>query len=415
MKPHKHMRRHFDKGNPNTVQSYKAMCKILHEDEEEKKKKDLQKERWKCYFSYKTQGNKFIIKEIYPDPVVKKNEKMFFEKEKEREIENSINKLLIHKEYREYLLPILLYLLKEENNVIESKIGFAVMCGFFSNRIKGKIKIGEYIQYKITKQEELLYKKYSNTKMVKNNYYDYLRYIKSGVYGTIERALTALQNLSVLEYSIVNVGITTEDNIPYREELSTGENQQYEELNNQALDEVLNEYNEKAKKKKKKIQEKDLVIYPKLLEKYYSILESLIKTNMGYDMVVEYYKIKLTDLNNRISDEINTIKNKKDFRGFKEKLNKRYSSNLQTNALKKYIKEIEHIENLNEVENYEESKQYEKIKYYNKIEIIDQLVSFEPIFDAVDLSVYETPEYTIPEEDVNKTASEIFDEFNIRI
>ena len=83
--------------------------------------------------------------------------------------------------------------------------------------------------------------------------------------------------------------------------------------------------------------------------------------------------------------------------------------------MKKYLKEIEHIKNLTEVENYEKIKQYEKIKYYNKIEIIDQLVSFEPIFDAVDLSVYETPEYTIPEEDVKKTASEIFDEFNIRI
>ena len=317
MKPHKHMRRHFDKGNPNIVPSYKAMCKILHENEEEKKKRELQKERWKCYFSYKTQGNKFIIKEIYPDPVVNKNEKMFFEKEKEREIENSINKLLIHKEYREYLLPILLYLLKEKNTVIESKIGFSVMCGFFRDSIRGKMKIGEYIQYKITKQEELLYKKYSNAKMVKNNYYDYLRYIKSGVYGTIERALTALQNLSVLEYSIVNVGIIIEDDIPYREELSDAENQQYNELNNQALDEVLNEYNEKVKKKKKKIQEKDLVIYPKLLEKYYSILESLIKTNMGYNIVVEYYKIKLTDLNNRISDEINTIKNEEDFRDFK--------------------------------------------------------------------------------------------------
>ena len=111
MRPDKHMRRYFDKGNPNVIKGYNVMCKILHDDEESnKKKRDLQKEKWRCYFDFDIQGQKYIIKKIYPDSLVKRNERVYAEKEKEREIENSINNLLIHKEYREYLLPILFYL-----------------------------------------------------------------------------------------------------------------------------------------------------------------------------------------------------------------------------------------------------------------------------------------------------------------
>ena len=256
------------------------------------------------------------------------------------------------------------------------------MSGFFSYRIKGKRKISDYIKYKEVKKRSSD-KKYWTINLIKYNYYDYLRTIKNGVYGIIERALTALQNMNVLEYSVVNVGIKTEANIKLPQELSNEENEKYTELNDQALAEILSAYNKITKKNKKRIKEKDLVLYPNLLEKYYSKLEALVKDKLKYESVFEYYKIKLTNLNNRVLDEFDTIRNEEELKNFKRKLNARYYNNLKNNAMKIYKKKSERNEDLNELEDNKDRVPDEKVEYYNKIEIIDQLVSFESVIDVI--------------------------------
>lgn len=385
MRTDKKMRRYLEKTNSNIVKNYKEMCKILREEEKTKAEKELQLEQWKGYFDFEIKGQKFIIKKIYTELLINKNMRMYTEKQKELEIENSISNLMIHKEYREFFFPVLFYMLKKktENTLLDAKVEFAQMCGFFNKSIKGKSIFDNYITYKEVRKSEFPEKAYWNLNMEESNYVQYLLYIKNSVFGIIERALNALQNMNVLEFSEVKVGIEFRKNIKSIYELSSEENEKYEKLDKEALKEVLPLYNKKTKRKRKSIKEKDLIPYPSLLRLYYQKRNALVVSKLKYDSVANYYKVKLTDLNSRVLEELDIIKSDEQLKDFQRKLNSRYSNNLQINALKNYRKKSEQNKNLTEVENCEDKEPTEKIEYYNKTEIIDQLVSFEPVFDVI--------------------------------
>lgn len=237
MRTDKKMRRYLEKTNSNIVKNYKEMCKILREEEKTKAEKELQLEQWKGYFDFEIKGQKFIIKKIYTELLINKNMRMYTEKQKELEIENSISNLMIHKEYREFFFPVLFYMLKKktENTLLDAKVEFAQMCGFFNKSIKGKSIFDNYITYKEVRKSEFPEKAYWNLNMEESNYVQYLLYIKNSVFGIIERALNALQNMNVLEFSEVKVGIEFRKNIKSIYELSSEENEKYEKLDKEAL------------------------------------------------------------------------------------------------------------------------------------------------------------------------------------
>lgn len=52
----------------NTVKNYKVMCELLNEDETTGNSKKAQLNRWKRYFDFYKEGQKFVINEIYDEP-----------------------------------------------------------------------------------------------------------------------------------------------------------------------------------------------------------------------------------------------------------------------------------------------------------------------------------------------------------
>lgn len=52
-----------------TVKNYKEMCKLLNESVSEGNSKKSQLNRWKCFFDYEKDGQKFIIGEIFDTPL----------------------------------------------------------------------------------------------------------------------------------------------------------------------------------------------------------------------------------------------------------------------------------------------------------------------------------------------------------
>ena len=120
------------------------------------------------------------------------------------------------------------------------------------------------------------------------------------------------------------------------------------------------------------------------MQVYYQKRNALVSSILKYDSVADYYKVKLTDLNSRVLEELDTIKSDEELKEFQRKLNDRYSDNLQSNAWKNYKKKSEQEENSCEVEKSEETELHAKIEYYNRIELIDQLVCFESAFDVKD-------------------------------
>ena len=55
----------------SVIKNYKELCGILEEKVLDGKSRRLQIENWKRYFDFERQGNKYIIKEIYPTPLPK--------------------------------------------------------------------------------------------------------------------------------------------------------------------------------------------------------------------------------------------------------------------------------------------------------------------------------------------------------
>ena len=64
--------------NSNAVKTYRRMCEILGEEELFGNSKPAQLKRWRRYFDFERDGQKFIIKEIYDLPMVKQDDKIIY-------------------------------------------------------------------------------------------------------------------------------------------------------------------------------------------------------------------------------------------------------------------------------------------------------------------------------------------------
>lgn len=51
------------------IKNYNAMCDVLNEKPSTGKSKQLQLSRWKCFFDFDKDGQKFIIGEIFKTPL----------------------------------------------------------------------------------------------------------------------------------------------------------------------------------------------------------------------------------------------------------------------------------------------------------------------------------------------------------
>ena len=64
----KYVRTNVEEKEDNTVKNYKVMCEILEEEVLNGTSKKAQLNRWKRYFDFHKEGQKFVINEIYDEP-----------------------------------------------------------------------------------------------------------------------------------------------------------------------------------------------------------------------------------------------------------------------------------------------------------------------------------------------------------
>ena len=62
------------------ISNYRALCKLLGEDEKNGYSKRAQIKTWEQYFSFEREKNAFIITEIYDVPKIKSDDRMTFMK-----------------------------------------------------------------------------------------------------------------------------------------------------------------------------------------------------------------------------------------------------------------------------------------------------------------------------------------------
>ena len=61
----------------NTIKNYKAMCELLNEYETTGNSKKAQLNRWKRYFDFHKDGQKFVIDEIYDEPFATDDQRIY--------------------------------------------------------------------------------------------------------------------------------------------------------------------------------------------------------------------------------------------------------------------------------------------------------------------------------------------------
>ena len=59
-----------NKDEENIIKNYKVMCKLLNEDIQSGSSKKAQVNRWKRYFKFHRDGQRYVIDEIYDEPII---------------------------------------------------------------------------------------------------------------------------------------------------------------------------------------------------------------------------------------------------------------------------------------------------------------------------------------------------------
>ena len=398
MRIHKKMARYIEKNNNNMVKNYTEMCKILGEKCTSGEGKMSQLERWRNYFEFENEGQKFIIKRIYSDKVVK-------EKEKNIKDTKDKNQIVARSKYRDDLIPILLYLLKTapKNEILESKLQLAQMCGFFNYEMSGKREIEDYVEYRDEIKNKLPDKYYFKVNMDSFTYCTYTNQIKRKEYATIASTLSVLQKLNLLQYKLVNAGLIFTGGIVQKYELDIYEEKCYKECVDEACKKVLPLYNASSKIPKESIKPKDFMYKHHIREAYYDILQEIVPKKLECDMVIEHFSIYLKDSSFENAVLFDTIETTADYADHIQTINETFVKTLKSNAekiLKKqknyYIKardiSLVTVEKFKDTTDGKKEKKEDE-KYYNKSEIIDLLVSLEPTTEIIDLDEYEEKYY----------------------
>lgn len=303
------------------------------------------------------------------------------------------------------LIPILLYLLKTapKNEILESKLQLAQMCGFFNYEMSGKREIEDYVEYRDEIKNKLPDKYYFKVNMDSFTYCTYTNQIKRNAYATIASTLSVLQKLNLLQYKLVNAGLIFTGGIVQKYELDIYEEKCYKECVDEACKKVLPLYNASSKIPKESIKPKDFMYKHHIREAYYDILQEIVPKKLECDMVIEHFSIYLKDSSFENAVLFDTIEATADYADHIQTINETFVKTLKSNAekiLKKqknyYIKardiSLVTVEKFKDTTDGKKEKKEDE-KYYNKSEIIDLLVSLEPTTEIIDLDEYEEKYY----------------------
>ena len=280
------------------IKNYKELCKILNEDCKTGVAKINQIKRWKLYFDFERDGNKIFITDIFDEDTIKENEKLFEENKR-------INNAYCRSRYRKELISVLLFLTANcpEKPFLIQKIELATACGFFNEEAFGKSTYDKYMNFRARylDNSEKAYLKYD---MNTSTFYKYFNEVKNNAYNSIERALKSLQELQLIDYEVINVGIKSEQ----KHLLTTFEEEAYIKCQKEACKQLLPFYNEHSKIQKDKIEEKDFIYRYTIREEYYRILNNLVSKKLRFDIIIKHYYISLIqDILHQNIPDINTL------------------------------------------------------------------------------------------------------------
>lgn len=102
-----YVRTNIETDEDNTVKNYKVMCELLNEGEATGNSKKAQLNRWKRYFDFHKDGQKFVIDEIYDEPFATDDQRFYRHFKGEQ-------KFLIPKEHR---MSKGVYIIQDGNDV----------------------------------------------------------------------------------------------------------------------------------------------------------------------------------------------------------------------------------------------------------------------------------------------------------
>ncbi|HEX9061249.1 MAG TPA: hypothetical protein VF941_13805 [Clostridia bacterium] len=248
--------------------NYKDLCKLLKE--KPKTNRQLQLKDWERYFKYEKDGQKYIIKEIYKEPITKVDNRGKSYKGK----------------YAEYIDPLLLQYLKKEKN--SSNI---------VNTTNNKIAEGTGIvnnKYKAALENQDIYKDINlNMYCVRDTF----KAIKTKIREIVKGSLDRLQKAEKIEYKncyFVYTSTTSAQRIPTEEETKVIEDAEESTMKEMGIKEKIRIDNN-----------------PKLLKEFR--IEAIRKVQRKFDYIMGYYKgFTITLLQQDIplinSSEINDLK-----------------------------------------------------------------------------------------------------------
>lgn len=436
------LREFIKENNTSVIKNYPTMCEILEIPQSSGVGKKTQLEKMCSYMKYHKEKQKFIIEEIYDDEIAGKNVA-------DLNMNKTLNSYFGTSEYAKDLLPIILYLLSVNGNeALVDRMELAVICGFLNCEIERKSSVENYNVYRESLQEEYGNKLYFRTEMEEFNYIAWLGELKYDAYRKIASALNVLKKIGLINYETVCVGVkkSYENNFSIyshnafdegKIQLTKEDIEKYKECKNNAINnkKVLDTYNEKARKKKDMLTEKDLIYRPDVRKIYYPKLNKETYDKLKFSMVRDLIYIKLNPDVKVDSTYISEIRTWESYLECQKHINTLFVNGFKNridNYVKKEIKDLlmekigfiafnglPHVDEEGEVIfdkvdvdklNYEDiiksiyskrieredrighntkDQNKEKQKYYNKAEIIDTLVSLEIGLEVLDLDELE--------------------------
>lgn len=436
------LREFIKENNTSVIKNYPTMCEILEIPQSSGVGRKTQLEKMCLYMKYHKEKQKFIIEEIYDDEIAWKNVA-------DLNMNKALNSYFGTSEYAKDLLPIILYLLSVNGNeVLVDRMELAVICGFLNCEIERKSSVENYNVYREALQEEYGNKLYFRSEMNEFNYIAWLGELKYDAYRKIASALNVLKKIGLINYETVYVGVmkSYENNFsiyPHNAfdegkiQLTKEDIEKYKECKNNAINnkEVLDAYNEKARKKKDMLTEKDLIYRPDVKKIYYQKLNKETYDKLKFSMVRDLIYIKLNPdvkIDSTYISEIGTWEsylecqkhiNTLFVNGFKNRIDNYAKKKLEELMIEKIgfiaFNGIPHIDDEGEVVfdkvdleklsygdiikiiyskrieredkigHNTKGQDKEKQKYYNKAELLDTLVSLGIELEVLNLDEFE--------------------------
>ena len=327
------LKKHIDEQG-KYVKNYKEMCRLLDEPEKTGKSRKLQINDWGRYFEYEKEGQKWIIKKIYDEPLPKGN-----------------SKGSCYYEYFSYIISELIE--QNEGDYIATASNMAIDIGYITTYYKKF----HYNKNDLLEKSDIFTKKLID---------DFFEKTSRGYTGLIKRSLDKMKKAGIIDYEEVPVGYKKND---YNGYLLEGEEAKaYKEIEEKAIDDVMDacvvhrgidkktldkwsqeegwykEWEEYWTNKYKDKNKKQELVKTNNMRMVYKLMEFRLQDKFDYVCVIKGYRIKFNPnyvykkqmgkYFNVERKKFNSLVKEKTRKNFEKRIEKKYGKKLFTDEYK---------------------------------------------------------------------------------